>query len=188
MNRSFAVEVSTAVVGRHRPLYCPGAVKLTETFARFAKSEQFGGVLLLGCTVVSLALANSPLSAAYIDVWHLKLGPAEPRALDQRRADGGVFPVHRPRARARAVRRRAVEIAQCAAAGIRGRRRHGRAGAAALRAERRIRRRRRASASRWRPTSRSRSACWRCSATACRRRSRCSSWRSRSSTISAPSC
>ncbi len=50
-------------------------MKLTETFARFAKSEQFGGVLLLGCTVVSLALANSPLSAAYIDVWHLKLGP-----------------------------------------------------------------------------------------------------------------
>jgi len=50
-------------------------VKLTETFARFAKSEQFGGVLLLGCTVVSLALANSPLSAAYIDAWHLKLGP-----------------------------------------------------------------------------------------------------------------
>jgi NhaA family Na+:H+ antiporter len=50
-------------------------VKLTETFSRFAKSEQFGGVLLLGCTVVSLALANSPLSAAYIDAWHVKLGP-----------------------------------------------------------------------------------------------------------------
>jgi NhaA family Na+:H+ antiporter len=50
-------------------------VKLTETFVRFAKSEQFGGVLLLGCTVVSLALANSPLSAVYIDTWHVKLGP-----------------------------------------------------------------------------------------------------------------
>jgi NhaA family Na+:H+ antiporter len=50
-------------------------MKLTETFARFAKSEQFGGVLLLVCTVVSLALANSPLSAAYIDAWQLKLGP-----------------------------------------------------------------------------------------------------------------
>jgi hypothetical protein len=32
-------------------------------------------VLLIGCTVVSLALANSPLSHAWIGLWHLKLGP-----------------------------------------------------------------------------------------------------------------
>jgi len=48
---------------------------LTDTFTRFAKSEQFGGVLLLACTVVSLALANSPLSAQYVDFWFAKAGP-----------------------------------------------------------------------------------------------------------------
>ena len=48
---------------------------IPETLRRFARSEQFGGVLLIGCTVVSLALANSPLSDAWIGFWHLKLGP-----------------------------------------------------------------------------------------------------------------
>jgi NhaA family Na+:H+ antiporter len=48
---------------------------LTDTFNRFVKSEQFGGVLLLACTVVSLALANSPLAAQYLAFWHLKAGP-----------------------------------------------------------------------------------------------------------------
>jgi Na+:H+ antiporter, NhaA family len=48
---------------------------ISETLRRFTRSEQFGGVLLIGCTVVSLALANSPLSHAWIGLWHLKLGP-----------------------------------------------------------------------------------------------------------------
>jgi NhaA family Na+:H+ antiporter len=48
---------------------------LTETFKRFAKSGQFGGVLLLACTVVSLALANSPASAQYVAFWLVKVGP-----------------------------------------------------------------------------------------------------------------
>ncbi|HEU5135597.1 MAG TPA: Na+/H+ antiporter NhaA [Steroidobacteraceae bacterium] len=46
-----------------------------QTFRRFIQSEQFGGVLLLACTVVSLALANSPLSAPWLALWHLDLGP-----------------------------------------------------------------------------------------------------------------
>jgi NhaA family Na+:H+ antiporter len=48
---------------------------LTDTFIRFAKSEQFGGVLLIACTVVSLGLANSPASAAWGALWHAPLGP-----------------------------------------------------------------------------------------------------------------
>ena len=48
---------------------------ISETLRRFTRSEQFGGVLLIGCTVVSLALANSPVSDAWIALWHLKLGP-----------------------------------------------------------------------------------------------------------------
>jgi Na+:H+ antiporter, NhaA family len=58
-----------------RPDGTIGPVKLTDAFIRFAKSEQSGGVLLLGCTVVSLLLANSPWGAEYQASWHLKLGP-----------------------------------------------------------------------------------------------------------------
>lgn len=50
-------------------------MNLTETFIRFARSEQFGGVLLIFCTVVSLVLANSPIGGAYADLWHARLGP-----------------------------------------------------------------------------------------------------------------
>ena len=48
---------------------------LHQTFRRFIQSEQFGGVLLVACTIVSLALANSPFAAAWLHLWHLKLGP-----------------------------------------------------------------------------------------------------------------
>ena len=50
-------------------------MNLTATFVRFVKSEQFGGVLLLACTIVSLALANSPAAADYAALWHAQLGP-----------------------------------------------------------------------------------------------------------------
>jgi NhaA family Na+:H+ antiporter len=50
-------------------------MKLHQTFRRFVQSEQFGGVLLLGCTVVSLVLANSPFAGPWLELWHLKLGP-----------------------------------------------------------------------------------------------------------------
>jgi NhaA family Na+:H+ antiporter len=50
-------------------------MKQQTTFRRFVQSEQFGGVLLLGCTVVSLALANSPIAGHWVALWHLKLGP-----------------------------------------------------------------------------------------------------------------
>jgi NhaA family Na+:H+ antiporter len=48
---------------------------ISETLRRFARSEQFGGVLLIACTVVSLALANSPVGDAWTGLWHAKLGP-----------------------------------------------------------------------------------------------------------------
>ncbi|HYJ41196.1 MAG TPA: Na+/H+ antiporter NhaA [Steroidobacteraceae bacterium] len=50
-------------------------MQLHQTFRRFVQSEQFGGVLLVGCTIVSLVLANSPLAAPWLGLWHLKLGP-----------------------------------------------------------------------------------------------------------------
>jgi NhaA family Na+:H+ antiporter len=50
-------------------------MNLTDTFKRFTKSEQFGGVLLIACTIVSLALTNSPVGAAWLALWHTPLGP-----------------------------------------------------------------------------------------------------------------
>jgi NhaA family Na+:H+ antiporter len=49
-------------------------MRFTDTFKRFVRSEQFSGVLLLGCTLVSLALANSPAAIEYQSLWHLHLG------------------------------------------------------------------------------------------------------------------
>ena len=50
-------------------------MRLTATFTSFVKSEQFGGVLLLGCTIMSLAFANSPVAVQYVALWHMPLGP-----------------------------------------------------------------------------------------------------------------
>jgi NhaA family Na+:H+ antiporter len=48
---------------------------LHQTFRRFLQSEQFGGSLLVACTVVSLLLANSRFAGAWSHLWHLELGP-----------------------------------------------------------------------------------------------------------------
>jgi NhaA family Na+:H+ antiporter len=43
---------------------------LSRTFNRFFDSEKSGGILLVICTVASLAMANSPLGADYLGFWH----------------------------------------------------------------------------------------------------------------------
>ena len=50
-------------------------MNLHQTFRRFVQSEQFGGVLLLVCTIVSLVLANTAFAEPWLALWHLKLGP-----------------------------------------------------------------------------------------------------------------
>lgn len=42
-------------------------------FQEFIKQEASGGILLLACTAIALAWANSPWSDAYIDLWNVKL-------------------------------------------------------------------------------------------------------------------
>lgn len=48
--------------------------KLSESFNQFFESEKSGGILLILCTIVSLALANSALGEAYLAMWHLHIG------------------------------------------------------------------------------------------------------------------
>ncbi len=44
--------------------------KLSNTFQEFMQSGKAGGIILILCTLVSLALANSPLGEGYLGFWH----------------------------------------------------------------------------------------------------------------------
>ena len=48
--------------------------RLSQTFQEFVRSGQAGGLLLIACTLVSLALANSPLATGYLGFWQVALG------------------------------------------------------------------------------------------------------------------
>jgi NhaA family Na+:H+ antiporter len=47
---------------------------LSNTFDRFFDSEKAGGNLLIACTVLSLAVANSPLGSPYLAFWQSQFG------------------------------------------------------------------------------------------------------------------
>ncbi len=49
-------------------------MKLTILFKEFFDSEKTGGVILVFVTIISLALANSPLQTDYINFWNSDLG------------------------------------------------------------------------------------------------------------------
>jgi NhaA family Na+:H+ antiporter len=49
------------------------AIAVSKLFLDFFDSEKIAGLLLLAATVISIAVANSPLGSAYIDFWHQKL-------------------------------------------------------------------------------------------------------------------
>lgn len=48
--------------------------KLSKSFKEFFDSEKSSGILLIVCTVVSLALANSIFGANYLSIWQIYLG------------------------------------------------------------------------------------------------------------------
>jgi NhaA family Na+:H+ antiporter len=48
--------------------------RLTQTFIRFFDSEKAGGLVLIAATVVSLLLANSPVSDDYLRIWQWHVG------------------------------------------------------------------------------------------------------------------
>ncbi|MEP7155102.1 MAG: Na+/H+ antiporter NhaA [Betaproteobacteria bacterium] len=47
---------------------------ITATFQKFFDSEKASGILLIACTLMSLAIANSPAGPAYVDAWHANVG------------------------------------------------------------------------------------------------------------------
>lgn len=49
-------------------------MKITTLFHEFFESEKAGGLLLVACTCLSLALANSALGPSYQHVWHTEIG------------------------------------------------------------------------------------------------------------------
>lgn len=48
--------------------------RLSTSFQEFVRSGQAAGLLLIACTLASLALANSPASGAYLGFWHAVVG------------------------------------------------------------------------------------------------------------------
>lgn len=51
-----------------------GQRRVTDTFKRFFSSEQSSGIVLIICTLLSLAISNSPIGADYLAFWHTKIG------------------------------------------------------------------------------------------------------------------
>lgn len=49
-------------------------MRLTKLFKEFFQSEQSSGVILILCTLTSIAIANSPFGAGYIEFWHHEIG------------------------------------------------------------------------------------------------------------------
>jgi NhaA family Na+:H+ antiporter len=43
---------------------------LSQTFKEFSESSKAGGIVLIACTLLSLAIANSALGPAYLGFWH----------------------------------------------------------------------------------------------------------------------
>lgn len=44
---------------------------LSQSFKEFTQSSKAGGILLILCTLLSLAIANSPFGAGYLGFWHM---------------------------------------------------------------------------------------------------------------------
>lgn len=47
---------------------------LTKLFMEFFDSEQSSGVILILCTLIAVAIANSPIGREFIGFWHIELG------------------------------------------------------------------------------------------------------------------
>jgi NhaA family Na+:H+ antiporter len=48
--------------------------KLTKLFVEFFESEKASGIILIICTVTSIAIANSYFGKSYLDFWHTIVG------------------------------------------------------------------------------------------------------------------
>jgi NhaA family Na+:H+ antiporter len=56
-------------------------MRITKLMKDFLESEKSGGIILLGCTILSLIIANSGAGQSYLDFWHrhadLSIGPVQ---------------------------------------------------------------------------------------------------------------
>lgn len=56
------------------PAIKPIKTILSKGFLEFFKSEEASGIVLILCTIASIAIANSDLGKGYLDFWHTKVG------------------------------------------------------------------------------------------------------------------
>jgi len=50
------------------------SMRITKLFTDFFNSEKASGFILIGCTIISLALTNSSFGESYLSVWNMKIG------------------------------------------------------------------------------------------------------------------
>ena len=55
------------------PVHARLVRRALDTFQRFARAEASGGLMLLACTALALAWANSPWAGSYFDLWEVPL-------------------------------------------------------------------------------------------------------------------
>ena len=58
---------------RRKKIMIDTQTTLSKTFTDFFDSEKSGSVLLIICTIASLAVANSGFGSAYLDFWHINV-------------------------------------------------------------------------------------------------------------------
>ena len=135
--------------------------KLSKTFTAFFDSEKSSGILLVVCTLLSLALANSMLGAKYLSLWQMYLGGMSVEHWVNDGLMAIVLSAHRSGTQTRALQRRTVGFQKRAAPDFRRIGRHRLSRADSFRSLIPAPPRSPESVFRWRPTSLSRSACWR---------------------------
>ena len=47
---------------------------MSKLFIEFFESKRASGVILILCTIFSIAIANSDVGKVYLDFWHIKIG------------------------------------------------------------------------------------------------------------------
>lgn len=93
-------------------------MRITTLFKDFFESEKAGGLILMICTLISLALANSAWGEGYIHFWHSHIGG---QPIEYWINDGLMtifFSTHRLRNRKRNIQRRIVQFEECTLTGF----------------------------------------------------------------------
>jgi NhaA family Na+:H+ antiporter len=73
LRKNSATRLKSSLTRRKKTAMGGTQTTLSKTFTDVFDSEKSGSILLIVCTIVSLAIANSDLGPAYLEFWHVKV-------------------------------------------------------------------------------------------------------------------